>query len=83
MCCLHGAFVTVSVCVAAVVCQGACGKEMGRTGDRAGMCSAGFCGGCEAVLLDMCHKGHGINSWRVAAAWGTVVVCSAQSDQRV
>lgn len=32
--------------------EGVCRKEVGRTGWE-GMCSAGFCEGCESVLLDM------------------------------
>lgn len=56
MCCLHGAFVTVMFVWHLSVrgcAEGVCGQEMCRAGHWAGMCSAGFCAGCEPVLPDM------------------------------
>lgn len=43
-----------------------------------GMCSAGLCEGCVGLCCSIWgHKGHGINSWRVAAAWERAAVGSA------
>lgn len=85
-CFCHGECLWGSCCLTGAV-QEVCAAR-GRAGQafRKG-CVRRDSAKCVSLCCSIwCHKGHGINSWRVAAAWETIVVCSAsgrQSEQHV
>lgn len=76
MCCLH---MLSSLCLCGSCClSGRCVREGDGTGDWEGMCSAGFCEGCEPVLLDLVPQGPWYQQLESGSSLGSC--CSVQSS---
>lgn len=75
MCCLHGAVVIVFVWLLFV--RGCVGRRWAEQAAGKGCAQPDSVKGVSLCCSIWGHKGHGINSWRVAAAWKTAAVGSA------